>query len=265
MAALAVNIGGQAGTLLMGLLAAHDKRVAAAKSENAACNAALAAMVHDIQTIAAAISAGEITVVAGIQSAADVDAWYWQYINPFTQYKNANPGVCNPNQFQSSAKLSTAKNVLGVGSRCFQSTTPEQGGKQFTAASSVGCNIIDANLGMLVDALQRVQGKAPGSSVQMRICGWPGDKYGLTPFAGLTVTITIPVVATEQNITLSQSGILQVGASPNSTSATIVPASGTAALVDSLGLGGISTTNLLVGAAAIATIIVAAVTLRGSR
>ena len=203
MATLALNLGISGGKLLMGLLAAHDKRVADARAENSACNAALAALVHDVQVIVDGYNHGLITTGGAVQACIDVDNWYWQYINGYTQYHNADPSRCNPNQFGDNPKLGPK------GGRCFQST---QSGSGFTAGLYVGCNIVDANLGVLRAALLSLSNKPPGSRKVINICGWPGDKYGLTSFAGMSLTLIVPSSTTPQEVTLTAQGIITVGA-----------------------------------------------------
>jgi len=256
MASLAVNLTEQAGNLIMGLLAAHDKRVAEAKAENAACNAALAALIHDMQVIVNGFNEGAIVNTAAIQACIDIDNWYWQYINGYTQYKNANPAVCNPNQFGDNPKLGPK------GGRCFQST---QSGSQFTAGLYVGCNIVDANLGVLRAALILLQKAPSGSTKTINVCGWPADKYGLTSFSGMTLTLTVPSASAPQEVTLTPQGIITVGAPASSASVAIqtgtVVAPGTNTSTFSTGfaslLGGTSSASplLLIGAAAVVAVL----------
>lgn len=215
MAALALNLTQLGGKLLMGLLAAHDKRVAEAKAENSAVNAALAALKHDVQVIVDGFNQGTITNSAAIQACLDVDTWYWQYINPYTQYKNASHAQCNPDQLGDNAKLAA------IGTRCWQSTQPNQA-SHFTAASDIGCNIVDANLGMLRAILIQLQKQPSGSSAKYNFCGWPTNKYGLTSDPGMTLTLTVPQVVTPEEVTLSSTGILSVGAAPTSSTVAVV-------------------------------------------
>jgi hypothetical protein len=236
MAALALNLAQTGGNLIMGLLAAHDKRVAAAKAENSAVNAAVSAMVHDIHVIADGFSNGTIAPGGAVQACVDVDAWYWQYINPFTQYKNASPAQCNPNQFGDNAKLAK------IGTRCWQST---QSGTHFTAASDIGCNIIDANLGMLRAAIISLNGKAPGTSTQVNVCGTPSNKYGLTQTPSFNVTLTVPSKVTPEEVTLSASGVLSVGTAPDKNTVAIVQGTSSSPLSGVFGSFGGSSNLLL--------------------
>lgn len=221
----------------MGLLAAHDKRVAAAKAENSAVNASVAAMVHDIHVIADGFSNGSIAPGAAVQACIDVDSWYWQYINPFTQYKNASPAQCTPNQLGDNPK------IAAIGTRCWQST---QKGTHFTAASDIGCNIIDANLGTLRAAIISLNGKPPGTSAKVGICGTPSNKYGLTATPSDSATLTVPSKVTPEEVTLSSTGVLSIGTAPTSSTVDVIQqGSSTGGVLSSLGLS--SSNMLLVG------------------
>jgi hypothetical protein len=244
MATLAINLGGQfAAKLIMPLLAAHDKRLAEAKAENSAVNAALSALVHDCEVITDSFNKGFISSSIAIQSCVDVDAWYWQYIRPYTQYKNASPSQCTPFQLLDARKLS----VQGGG--CFQSTQVTS--NTFTAASYMGCNVVDAALGNLRAALISLQNAKPGTTKKVSVCGWPANKYGLTPFAGEVLTLTVPSAENPEEVTLSSAGILSVGAAPTSNSVVVAQGAVVGQSGFGLGLGSISPTLLLVGGAAI--------------
>lgn len=196
----------------MGLLAAHDKRIAEAKAENAALNAALTALVHDAKVISDGFSSGSLTPAAAVQACLDVDAWYWQYINPYTQYHNAVQSSCNPDELHDSPKLNAN------GGRCFQSI-PNTG--QNTAALFLGCNVVDASLGMLRAAILALQSAKPGTTKQVNFCGWSGDQYGLQPFGGMTLQLTVPSATQPQELTINPQGILSLGSAPSSNDAVI--------------------------------------------
>lgn len=244
---LATSLAGTGASLIMGLLAAHDKRVQAAKEENAAVGQAVSALDSDLKTIFTALNNGDITEAVAIATLTDVHLWYWSFIGPLQQGSTKGPRQPFPQ-----ANLTT---VAGVIIGCYgdgaYSSSCVCDGKACTAGCCVGCGAIDPTLSAAVKVVQN-----HGGTFQR--CVVIANKYGLSGSAAYNLTYKKPAkLQAEAEVTLNvKTGTVTVGAAPGANDAVI--ASGVVAIGSTPDSGGdviqhdasgndVNTTSLVAG------------------
>jgi hypothetical protein len=200
-APLVFNIAEQAGSLIMGLLATHDKRVKLAQAENAAVAQAVTAFDHDIQTIFSALNAGDITEQVASKACADVEMWYWVWITPFSQNQNVTESMCNSTVLDG-GRGAASDNPPGCGSSA--------GDKTCTSACCIGCAVI-------VSALRQAENVIAKHGGTVNVPGVVANKYGLPARAAYNISYIKPKVKNpEAAVTLNtKTGTLSVGAPPS--------------------------------------------------
>jgi hypothetical protein len=194
-------------SFVMGMLAAHDKRVKLARTENAAVAQCIAALDHDLATIFDALNKGDMTESVAIAACADIEKWYWQYITPYTQNQNVTEAMCNSigtgNPVPGTVNTWGAPdgNPVGCGSTL--------GGKTCTSACCIGCAVIVPSLRNAAIAAQKHGGT-------ILVGGVGANKYGLAARPAYKLTYKKPkVVNPEAEVTLSKTGVLTIGAAPS--------------------------------------------------
>ena len=212
MATAAISIGQTAFSFVMGMLAAHDARVKAAKEENAAVNQAISALDSDLHTIITALNYGDMTEADAIDCCNAIANWYWQFIEPLQQGSAKGPGVCgadNPAHVGGCVD-SACKSVGGRTGGCYQHEgSAPCSGTACTAGCCIGCNVVIPSLGNCARIIQ-----AHGGTFY--VCAIVGNKYGLTSRAAYTLTYKKPSKVTEEEITIdAKTGVVTVGALPS--------------------------------------------------
>jgi hypothetical protein len=202
------------GTLIMGLLAAHDARVKAAKAENAAVGQAIAAMDADLKTIFTAANAGDISTQVAAQAVMDVHTWYWAFIQPLQQGSTKGPQQTFPNPgAPNSAATGGIYYEATDGTNCHCGTDAN-----CTAGCCIGCAAIDPTLSNAYVLFSK------GVAFTMTVAVIVGNtKYGLSSRAAYNLTYTPPKVTNpEAEVTINKTnGIVTVGAAPSSSDAVI--------------------------------------------
>jgi hypothetical protein len=210
MAALAINFGGTGLNLIMGLLAAHDKRMQEAKVENQASNLASGAQTSDMKTITDAYNKGDVTVAVAITAVQTVKAWYWQYMGPYMQQPGIGLSGCPP----------VPNGVTG--------STPTQhikcaGNCRITCC--LGCNFYEYEWAAMVNALSALSAASvkAGTKKIVTFGAIAASKYGYTGRPAFSVTLIKPtVINKEAEVTIDKkTGIVSVGAPPSPDDAVI--------------------------------------------
>lgn len=207
-------------SLVMGLLAAHDARVKAAKEENAALAQAVVAFDADLHTIFDAANKGDIEPGVAANACMDVRNWYWIFIQPLQQGPTKGPTQTFPNP--------GAPNNAAQGGIYYEATDGAAchcaGQAACTAGCCFGCANLDPCLSNAYIWFSR------GKAFTLSVPPVAADKYGLPARAAYTLTFTPPKVEQpEAEVTINKtSGIITVGAPPSASD--VVIASGVTAI-----------------------------------
>lgn len=170
-AAIAPQAASLLSSLLGGLLAGHDARIAAAKNENQALNTLVPVVAKNLRDLFAALNAGAITEQDALSYLTQIEDAYWQNIS---QYQQATTGC--------SANGGTGNNEpSGYMTKC---------DKHCTAGCCVGCNNIHGWMVNAAAVFQNGGGTAtfhmiPGCST----CNG-GAGYGFNPTSDFSLTYT---------------------------------------------------------------------------
>lgn len=207
---LATTLAGTGVSLIMGLLATHDKRVQAAKQENAAVAQAIAALDSDLKTIFDALNSGDISEQVAVAALTDVHLWYWAFIQPLQQGATKGPQNTFP-----ATKMSATQPFVACYGYAYNATC-ECSGTACTAGCCIGCGAIDPSLSAAIHVVNLHGGT-------FQVCVIVENKYGLAQRAAYNITYTKPKVTnTEAEVTINQkTGIVTVGANPTSSDAVI--------------------------------------------
>jgi len=233
-------------SFIMGLLAAHDHRMAIAKEENAANNQALAALDADMKTIFDAVNKGDMTPGTAIAACQDVRNWYWSFITPFQQGSRkgdtcgcdkavaVSPTVKNYGTSQSVGSDGVGQGTARGSCYACQVEAPCQmtgAGDPCTAACCIGCNVVNATIVNAIWALYQPKGAT------FQVCGSAANKYGAIARAPYNLTWKPPAHETGAEVTINvKTGIVTVGAPPSGNDAVIL--SGVQAIGSSPDTGG---------------------------
>jgi hypothetical protein len=202
-----------AGTLVMGLLAAHDRRVTAAKEENAAVQQAVVALDSDLATIFDAANKGDITPQVAAAACMDVHNWYWLFIQPLQQGSTKGPQQVFPNPgAPNNADTGGIYYEATDGANCHCGTD-----KNCTAGCCIGCAAIDPCLSNAYKFF------STGKAFTLHVPVIVANKYGLAQRAAYDLKFTPPVHENpEAEVALNtKTGIITVGATPSGTDAVI--------------------------------------------
>jgi hypothetical protein len=211
--ALAASLAGTGESLIMGLLAAHDARVRAAKEENTAVQQAVQALDADLKTIFTAANNGDITAAVAMSACYDVHLWYWSFVQPFQQGSTKGPQQTFPNP--------GAPNSNATGGIYYEAT---DGGnchcgtnKNCTAGCCIGCGAIDPTLS------NAYAGFKTGKAFTMTVATIVANKYGLAQRNAYQLSYKPPKVTNpEAEVTLNtKTGVLTVGAAPATNDAVV--------------------------------------------
>ena len=210
---IVTSLAGTGESLIMGLLAAHDKRVQAAKEENAAVQQAVQALDADLKTIFTAANNGDITPSVAMATCQDVHLWYWAFIQPLQQGSTKGPQQTFPNP--------GAPNSNAVGGIYYEATDGANchcgTDKNCTAGCCIGCAAIDPTLS------NAYAGFKTGKAFTMTVAVIVANKYGLAQRNAYQLTYTPPKVTNpEAEVTLNtKTGIVTVGAAPTTNDAVV--------------------------------------------
>lgn len=197
-------------TLVMGLLAAHDRRVQIAKEENSAVQQAVAALDTDLQTIFAAANAGDMSASVAVECCQAVSAWYWQFIGPFQQGPQRGQVSCGSNSRKPGPNVGTLQGA------CYGADSAPCNGKSCTAGCCIGCNVIDPTLANCIWLFSQPKGG------KVTACTVVGNKYGLRSRAGYVLTYKPPASVRSEEVTINKNtGVITVGATPSGRDAVI--------------------------------------------
>jgi len=213
MASLGVSLAETGGSLVMGLLAAHDKRVQAAKEENAALAQAVTALDADLKTVFTAANNGDITPQVAAQACQDVHNWFWAFVQPLQQGATKGPTQTFPNPgAPNNAAVGGIYYEASDGANCHCGTNAA-----CTASCCVGCAAIDPCLSNAYKWF--LAGKAFTLTRPVIVA----NKYGLPQSGPYNLTFTPPKKENaEAEVTIAvKTGIITVGAAPSQGDAVI--------------------------------------------
>lgn len=188
--------------LFMGLLAAHDARVKAAKEENAACNQASAAQSSDMQTIANGFNSGVVTSAAGVSAVMDVRKWYWAFMAPIMQQPGEGQSFCPPPSAGCSG--STSADPIACSGNC-------------RITCCIGCNRFEYEWAGMTNAFNALANASAGTTKTVTFAAISASKYGYTGRSAFTIKLVKPKAVAEAEVTVNtKTGVLTVGAAPTS-------------------------------------------------
>ena len=185
---MASSIVGVGLKLFGGLLAAHDARVQAAKTENQALNQLVPIVATNLQDLFAALNAGQVSEGEALSYLTQIEGAFWSNLQPVQQ---ASTG-CSNNGGNGNNEPS------GAHTKC---------DKHCTAGCCVGCNNIRGWMANAAAVINAHGGTATFHAIPGCNACNGGKGYGFNPTADFTLTYKpIPVIS---GITNQINGTLQ--------------------------------------------------------
>ena len=226
MASLALSLGSDVAQIGIGQLLGHSTRLKDATNENSAASSAIPAFTQDVQEAVSAFNAGTI---------------------------NATEAISFLQQQQQAIYAYLKKQVGPAG------TAWTEGGTTCNKTCTVGCCLYYTFVNVVAGRFYAIL-QATSYPATLKLPQTFSSKYGYPGSPALTLTLNPPTISPIVSLLGGNESVPGSIAAPSS--ATSVTGN---SLLTSVGLGGVSTTNLLLGAAAIVTVIVGISSLRGSR
>lgn len=226
MATLALSLGADVAKIGIGQLLGHSTRLKDATNENSAASSAIPAFTQDVQEVVSAFNNGTV-------DASEALAFIQQ---------------------QQQAVYAFLKKQVGP-----SGTAWTEGGGACDKTCTVGCCLYYGFVVVVVSRFTAIL-QAATYPATLKLPPTSASKYGYKGSPGLSLTINPVLISPIVSLLGGNESV------PGSISA---PSSATSVtsnkLLTSVGLGKVSPTNLLLGAAAIVTVIVGISSLRGSR
>jgi hypothetical protein len=227
MATLAISLGADAAKIGLGQLLGHSVRLKDATNENSAATSAIPAFTQDVQEVVAAFNKGTL-------DAAEATSFLQQ---------------------QQQAVYTFLKKQVGPAG-----TAWKEGGGSCDKTCTVGCCLYYTFVNVVANRFYSIL-QAASYPATLKLPQTFSSKYGYPGSPSLSLTINPPTI----NPLVSLLGGTESVPGSVTATTTSAPTGQPNGLLAKLGFPNVSTMDLLVGGAALATIIVAAVSLRGSR